>query len=82
MTQIENNNCWDAEAHLPASLKPEFVAAALLHLAENKVEFGVRYEENRIVIGYDPADDHYLPSKWSDGRWHIGREETDDPGDD
>lgn len=82
MTQIENTISWDAETHLPASLKPEFVSAALLHLVENKVEFVVRYEENRIVIGYDPADDHHLPRKWSDKRWHIGREEIDDLGDD
>ncbi|WP_454858542.1 hypothetical protein [Rhizobium binxianense] len=70
---------YDVEIHLPARIDRTFLAAALLHAIDNKVAFAVFHEKNKIVIGYDPADEDYMPSRWSDRRWHIGREDRD-PG--
>lgn len=87
MTQVENNDpdeyvddrdpkraAWDAEVHLPTRATPEFISAALLHLIENKIEFGIFYEGGKVVIGYEFGNDPYVPSMWSDRSWRIGHE--------
>lgn len=70
---------FDAEVHLPADISRDFLAAALLHAIEKKVEFGIFHETNRIVISYFGGDEDHLPSRWSDKRWRIGREDIDPP---
>lgn len=87
MTQDENNDSaefiddrdpkravWDAEVHLPTRATPEFISAALLHLIENKIEFGIFYEGGKVVISYEFGNDPYVPSMWSDRSWRIGHE--------
>ncbi|MCW5712353.1 hypothetical protein WMC41_31145 (plasmid) [Shinella yambaruensis] len=95
MTQAENNDpdeyiddrdpkraAWDVEVHLPTRATPEFISGALLHLIENKIEFGIFYESGKVVIAYEPGDDPHVPSRWSDGSWRIGPEPFDgDDGD-
>ena len=87
MTQVENNDpdennddrdpkraVWETAVHLPKRATPEFISAALLHLIENKIEFGIFYEGDKVVIAYEFGDDPYVPSRWSDGSWRIGHE--------
>lgn len=66
---------FDVEVHLPANIDKAFLSAALLYAIENKVEFAVFHEPGKIVIACDPADTEFMPSRWSDNRWHIGGEE-------
>lgn len=65
---------WDVEVHLPTRATPEFISGALLHLIENKIEFGIFYEGGKVVIAHEPGDERYVPSRWSDGSWRIGPE--------
>lgn len=66
---------FDVEVHLPVGIDKAFLSAALLYAIENKVEFAVFHEPGKIVIAYDPANTEFMPSRWSDKRWHIGSEE-------
>jgi hypothetical protein len=68
---------FDGEVHLPETISKEFLSAALLWAIENKVEFGVFHEPKKIVIAFFGGDEQYLPSRWSDKRWHIGLEDSD-----
>lgn len=43
---------FDAEIHLPATISKEFLSAALLWAVENKAEFGVFHEPQKIVIAF------------------------------
>ncbi|NKL23566.1 hypothetical protein [Rhizobium leguminosarum] len=74
---------FDAEVHLPADISREFLSAALLWAIDNKVDFGLFQEANEIIIAHFGGDEIYLPSRWSDKRWHIGLEDKElfDPGD-
>ncbi|MBY3252201.1 hypothetical protein HFO14_28640 [Rhizobium laguerreae] len=74
---------FDAEVHLPADISREFLSAALLWAIDNKVDFGLFHEAGRIIIAHFGGDEIYLPSRWSDKRWHIGLEgnEPFDSGD-
>lgn len=74
---------FDAEVHLPADISREFLSAVLLWAIDNKVDFGLFHEADEIIIAHFGADEIYLPSRWSDKRWHIGPEgkEPFDPGD-
>lgn len=74
---------FDAEVHLPSGISQEFLSAALLFAIENKVDFGLFHEAGRIIIAHFGGDEIYLPSRWSDRRWHIGLEDREffDPGD-
>ncbi len=87
MTQAKNNDpaefiddrepkraAWDAEVRLPTRATPEFISAALLHLIENKIEFGIFYEGDRVIISHEFGDESYVPQKWSDKSWRIGHE--------
>jgi hypothetical protein len=91
MTAIENNNVdatsedhqgprepFDGEIHLPATISKEFLSTALLWAIENEVEFGIFREPDKIVIAYFYGDEEFLPSRWSDRRWHIGEEDISD----
>lgn len=76
---------FDAEVHLPANISREFLSAALLRAIENKVDLGLFHEANKIIIAHFGGDEIYLPSRWSDKRWHIGHEDGEplfDPGED
>lgn len=66
---------FDVEVHLPVGIDKAFLSAALLYAIENKVEFAVFHEPGKIVIAYDPAGTEFMPSRWSDKRWHIGSEQ-------
>ncbi|WP_041699184.1 hypothetical protein [Allorhizobium ampelinum] len=70
---------FDAEIHLPSTISKEFLSAALLWAIENKAEFGVFHDPQQIVFAFLGGHSHYMPSRWSDKRWHIGRENLD-PG--
>ncbi|MCA2380120.1 hypothetical protein ATU3C_25625 [Agrobacterium genomosp. 3 str. RTP8] len=74
---------FDAEVHLPADISREFLSAALLWAIDNKVDFGLFHEAGKIIIAHFGRDEIYLPSRWSDKRWHIGLEgnERFDSGD-
>ncbi|MGV4797431.1 hypothetical protein ACS4RS_033480 (plasmid) [Rhizobium sp. F40D2] len=74
---------FDAEVHLPADISREFLSAALLWAIEHKVDFGLFHEAGKIIIAHFGGDEIYLPSRWSDKRWHIGLEDKEpfDPGD-
>ncbi|MGZ2386008.1 hypothetical protein [Rhizobium brockwellii] len=74
---------FDAEVHLPADISPEFLSAALLWAIGNKVDFGLFHEAGEIIIAHFGGDEIYLPSRWSDKRWHIGLEDKEpfDPDD-
>lgn len=74
---------FDAEVHLPADISREFLSAALLWAIDNKVDFGLFHEADQIIIAHFGGDEIYLPSRWSDKRWHIGLEDKEpfDPGD-
>ncbi|MBY3179693.1 hypothetical protein HFN84_36740 [Rhizobium laguerreae] len=74
---------FDAEVHLPADISREFLSAALLWAIDNKVDFGLFHEADEIIIAHFGGDEIYLPSRWSDKRWHIGLEDKEpfDPGD-
>lgn len=75
---------FDAEVHLPADIPREFLSAALLFAIENKVDFGLFHAVDRIIIAHFGGDEIYLPSRWSDKRWHIGVEDREpffDPAD-
>ncbi|MBY3258876.1 hypothetical protein HFO09_30220 [Rhizobium laguerreae] len=75
---------FDAEVHLPADISREFLAAALLWAIDNKVDFGLFHEAGKIIIAHSGGDEIYLPSRWSDKRWHIGLEDKEpffDPAD-
>ncbi|MBY3033632.1 hypothetical protein HF265_31875 [Rhizobium leguminosarum] len=75
---------FDAEVHLPFDIPREFLSAALLFAIDNKVDFGLFHEADRIIIAYFGGDEIYLPSRWSDKRWHIGVEDREpffDPAD-
>ncbi|MBB4581557.1 hypothetical protein GGE45_003905 [Rhizobium aethiopicum] len=65
---------FDAEVHLPADISREFLSTALLCAIENRVDFGLFHEAGKIVIAHFGGDEIYLPSRWSDKRWHIGLE--------
>lgn len=69
---------FDGEIHLPATISKEFLSAALLWAIENKVEFGIFHEPDTIVIAYFFGGEDFLPSRWSDRRWHIGEEDLTD----
>lgn len=75
--QRSENLCrnFDAEVHLPTDISPEFLSAALLWAIQNKVDFGLFHEADRIIIAHFGGDEIYLPSRWSDRRWHIGLED-------
>ncbi|MGO7042125.1 hypothetical protein ACCS60_27635 [Rhizobium acaciae] len=68
---------FDAEVHLPAKISKEFLSAALLWAVKNEVEFGIFHEPNKIVISFLGGDEHFMPSRWSDKRWHIGEEDIE-----
>ncbi|MGR9209450.1 hypothetical protein ACU8OG_36930 (plasmid) [Rhizobium leguminosarum] len=74
---------FDAEVHLPADISREFLSAALLWAVDNKVDFGLFHEASEIIIAHFGGDEIYLPSQWSDKRWHIGLEDKEpfDPSD-
>lgn len=74
---------FDAEAHLPADISRDFLSAALDWAIANKVDFGLFHEAGEIIIAHFGGDEIYLPSLWSDKRWHIGLEDREpfDPGD-
>ncbi|MBY5503474.1 hypothetical protein HFO82_33445 [Rhizobium leguminosarum] len=74
---------FDAEVHLPADISREFLSAALLWAVDNKVDFGLFHEASEIIIAHFGGDEIYLPSRWSDKRWHIGLEDKEpfDPSD-
>ncbi|UIJ82365.1 hypothetical protein [Rhizobium leguminosarum] len=74
---------FDAEVHLPADISREFLSAALFWAIGNKVDFGLFHEGDKIIIAHFGGDEIYLPSRWSDKRWHIGLEDKEpfDPGD-
>ncbi|MDH7804639.1 MULTISPECIES: hypothetical protein [unclassified Rhizobium] len=74
---------FDAEVHLPADISREFLSAALLWAIDNKVDFALFHEADEIIIAHFGGDEIYLPSRWSDKRWHIGLEDKEpfDPGD-
>ncbi|MGZ2384584.1 hypothetical protein [Rhizobium leguminosarum] len=75
---------FDAEVHLPADIPREFLSAALLFAIDKKVDFGLFHQAERIIIAYFGGDEIYLPSRWSDKRWHIGVEDREpffDPAD-
>ncbi|MBY2924452.1 hypothetical protein HF259_23925 [Rhizobium leguminosarum] len=75
---------FDAEVHLPADISCEFLSAALLWAIDNKVDFGLFHEAGKIIIAHSGGDEIYLPSRWSDKRWHIGLEDKEpffDPAD-
>ncbi|KEA03065.1 MULTISPECIES: hypothetical protein [Rhizobium/Agrobacterium group] len=74
---------FDAEVHLPADISREFLSAALLWAIDNKVDFGLFHEGDKIIIAHFGGDEIYLPSRWSDKQWHIGLEDKEpiDPGD-
>lgn len=65
---------FDAEVHLPSDISCEFLSAALLCAIQNKVHFGLFHEGAKIIIAHFGGDEIYLPSLWSDKRWHIGLE--------
>ncbi|WP_246763635.1 hypothetical protein [Rhizobium sp. 007] len=50
--QRSENLCrnFDAEVHLPTDISPEFLSAALLWAIQNKVDFGLFHEADRIII--------------------------------
>ncbi|WP_244563706.1 hypothetical protein [Ensifer aridi] len=68
---------FDAEIHLPASIDRQFLAVVLVAAAEKKVDFGLFHEEGKIIIAHYGGDEDHLPSLWSDGCWHFGREPED-----
>ena len=74
---------FDTAVHLPADISREFLSAALLWAIESKVDFGLFHEAGKIIIAHFGGDEIYLPSRWSDKRWHIGLEDREpfDPGD-
>ncbi|WP_246740166.1 hypothetical protein, partial [Rhizobium anhuiense] len=74
---------FDAEVHLPADISREFLSAALLWAVDNKVDFGLFHEASEIIIAHFGGDEIYLPSRWSDKRWHTGLEDKEpfDPSD-
>ncbi|AUW47685.1 hypothetical protein [Rhizobium leguminosarum] len=74
---------FDAEVHLPADISRKFLSAALLWAVDNKVDFGLFHEASEIIIAHFGGDEIYLPSRWSDKRWHIGLEDKEpfDPSD-
>jgi len=74
---------FDAEVHLPADISREFLSAALLWAIDNKVDFGLFQEADEIIIAHFGGDEIYLPSRWSDKRWHTGLEDKEpfDPSD-
>ncbi|MEX2697503.1 hypothetical protein [Rhizobium mongolense] len=83
-TGIEQlRSSFDAEVHLPKEISREFLSAALLWAIDNKVDFGLFHEAGKIIIAHFGGDEIYLPSRWSDKRWHIGLEDREpfDPGD-
>ena len=83
-TSIEHlRGSFDAEVHLPKEISREFLSAALLWAIDNKVDFGLFHEDDKIIIAHFGGDEIHLPSRWSDKRWHIGLEDREpfDPGD-
>lgn len=74
---------FDAEVHLPKEISREFLSAALLWAIDNKVDFGLFHEADKIIIAHFGGDEINLPFRWSDKRWHIGLEDREpfDPGD-
>ena len=68
---------FDAEVHLPADISREFLSAALLRAIDNKVDFALFHEAGKIIIAHFGGDETYLPSRWSDKRWHIGLEDRE-----
>lgn len=68
---------FDAEVHLPAEISREFLSAALLWAIENKVDCGLFHGADEIIIAHFGGDEIYLPSRWSDKRWHIGVEDRE-----
>ncbi|GAJ95634.1 hypothetical protein [Rhizobium rhizogenes] len=84
-TGIEHlRSSFDAEVHLPKEISREFLSAALLLAIDNKVDFGLFHEGDKIIIAHFGGDEIYLPSRWSDKRWHIGLEDKElfDPSED
>jgi hypothetical protein len=49
------------------------LSEVFLHLIEHKVDFGVYHDGNSVTIGYDPADEEIMLSKWSDGGLVLGK---------
>lgn len=68
---------FDAEVHLPADISREFLSAALLWAIDNKVDFALFHEAGKIILAHLGGDETYLPSRWSDKRWHIGLEDRE-----
>ena len=59
---------FDAEVHLPADISREFLSAALLWAIDNKVDFGLFHEADKIIIAHFGGDEINLPFRWSDKR--------------
>ncbi|MGO6851503.1 hypothetical protein ACCS68_13980, partial [Rhizobium beringeri] len=50
-------------------------SSALIWAIDNKVDFALFHEAGKIIIAHFGGDEIYLPSRWSDKRWHIGLED-------
>jgi len=58
----------------------EFFLQAMKRLLEAGVGFAIVHHGGRVGIfgGEDTYDTDVIPEMWSDGRWHLGREPSDD----
>jgi hypothetical protein len=65
---------WEYRVRLPPGASVEFLTKVFLHLVEWKIAFGVYREGERIIIGCDPSNHSFMPSRWSDGKWYLGQE--------